>query len=95
MSRGTGKKRLVVGEKRLLCTVDEETYKGLLVIPDSAKEAMKASNATVVQVGEGCNGKKAGDKIYFGKYAGAEVEVEGVVYFVIADEEVLVTVTGA
>jgi len=84
-----------VGKGRLLCTVTEDVYEGLLVIPDSAKEAMKSSYATIVQTGSGVEGKKKGDIVHYGKFAGAEVEVDGETYFVIADEEVLLTVSGS
>lgn len=66
----------------------EEKSAGGIFIPDSGKE--KPSRGTVVAVGPGPLLKggdsatareprdvKVGDKVLFGKYAGAEVEVEG------------------
>ena len=63
---------------------EEEKTKGGIIIPDTAKE--KPQEGKVVAVGKGKvneNGKlipldvKAGDRILFGKYSGAEVKIEG------------------
>jgi len=81
----------------LVTRLDEgvETY-GSIVIPDSAKE--KPQQAEVKAVG---NGKlmedgtraavevKAGDRILFGKYSGAEIKIDGVEYLVLKEDEIL------
>jgi chaperonin GroES len=79
-------KRLDEGEQR----------RGGIIIPDSAKE--KPQQAEVVAVG---NGKllesgeraaielKAGDRILFGKYSGAEVKLDGDEYIILREDEVL------
>ena len=62
----------------------DETTKGGLIIPESAKE--KPSEGEVVAIGEGARkdsgeliamAVKAGDKILFGKWSGTEVTVDG------------------
>ncbi len=62
----------------------EETTKGGIIIPDTAKE--KPMQGTVIAVGQGKqteDGKvlpmqlKEGDKVLYGKYAGTEVSVDG------------------
>ncbi len=66
----------------------EETTKGGLIIPDTAKE--KPQKGTVVAVGPGKveNGTKVdmtvseGDVVLYGKYAGTEVSID--------DEDVLI-----
>ena len=63
---------------------EEETTKGGIIIPDTAKE--KPSEGKVIAVGNGKildNGEvkalevKKGDKVLFGKYAGTEIKIEG------------------
>jgi chaperonin GroES len=75
---------------------DQETVRGGIIIPDSAKE--KPQQAEVVAVGAGKileDGKraepdvKAGDRILFGKYSGAEVKIEGQEYLILREDEIL------
>ena len=74
----------------------EETSKGGIIIPDSAKE--KPIEGTVIAVGNGKildDGKvrplevKAGDKILFGKYTGTEIKVEDEEHVILREDEVL------
>jgi len=83
--------RLVV--KRL---DEEETTKGGIIIPDSAKE--RPLQGKVVAVGngkrldDGTTAKldvKEGDKILFGKYAGTEIKLDGVEHLILREDEVL------
>ena len=62
----------------------DETTAGGIVLPDSAKE--KPQQGEVLAVGPGKqldNGKiaamdvKAGDRVYYGKYSGTEVKLDG------------------
>jgi chaperonin GroES len=80
---------------------EKEIRKGGLIIPDTAKE--KPQEAEVVAVGNGTTGKdekvvpldvKAGDRILFGKYTGAEVKMDDEEYIIIREEEVLGIVEG-
>jgi chaperonin GroES len=75
---------------------EQETTKGGIIIPDSAKE--RPLEGEVVAVG---NGKrledgsvvpldvKAGDRILFGKYAGTEIKLDGVEHLILREDEVL------
>jgi chaperonin GroES len=75
---------------------EESTRGGIIIIPDAAKE--KPQQAEVVAVG---NGKlmddgqraamdvKAGDRILFGKYSGAEVKIDGEEYLILREDEIL------
>lgn len=75
---------------------EKETVRGGIIIPDSAKE--KPQEAEVVAVG---NGKlledgqraavnvKAGDRILFGKYSGADIKIEGQEYLILREDEIL------
>ena len=86
--------RLVV--KRLEA---EQTTKGGIVLPDSAKE--KPKQGEVVAVGSGKvldSGEvqapqvKAGDRIMFSSYAGTEVTVAGDEYLIRSESDVLAVV---
>ena len=75
---------------------DKEVMQGGLYIPDSAKE--KPQQAMVEAVGSGKlleNGErapldvKAGDRILFGKYSGAEIKIDGNEYLILREDEIL------
>ena len=75
---------------------DQETMRGGIIIPDSAKE--KPQQAEVVAVGKGklledgnraAPDVKAGDRILFGKYSGADVKIEGQEYLILREDEIL------
>jgi chaperonin GroES len=75
---------------------EQETIRGGIIIPDSAKE--KPQEGKVVAVGNGKVGEdgkripldvKAGDKILFGKYSGSEVKIEDDEYLILREEDVL------
>jgi chaperonin GroES len=75
---------------------EKEVVKGGIIIPDTAKE--KPMEGQVVAVGPGKitdDGKragmdvKAGDKILFGKYSGAEIKVDDQDYIIMREEEIL------
>jgi chaperonin GroES len=75
---------------------EEETTRGGLIIPDSAKD--KPQEGEVVSIGKGKineDGKvrpldvKPGDRILFGKYAGTEVKLDGEEFLIMREEEVL------
>ena len=80
---------------------EEETVKGGIIIPDSAKE--KPQEGEVVAIGNGKkneDGKivpldvKAGDRILFGKYSGTEIKIDNQEYLILKEEEVLGVVEG-
>ena len=75
---------------------EKEAVKGGIIIPDTAKE--KPQEGKVVAVGHGRkteDGKvialdvKAGDRILFGKYSGAEIKMDNQEYLILREEEVL------
>ena len=75
---------------------EEETTKGGIIIPDSAKE--KPAEGKVVAVGKGKVGDdgkaialeiKKGDRILFGKYSGTEVKIDGNEYLIMREDDVL------
>ncbi|MCH7866358.1 MAG: co-chaperone GroES [Myxococcales bacterium] len=75
---------------------EEETTKGGIIIPDSAKE--KPQEGEVVAVGKGKildNGKlqkldvKKGDRVLFGQYGGTEVTLDGTEHVIMREDDVL------
>jgi chaperonin GroES len=75
---------------------EQETIKGGIIIPDSAKE--KPQEGEVVAVGKGKrleDGKlvpldvAVGDRILFGKYSGSDIKLDGNEYLIMREDEVL------
>jgi chaperonin GroES len=74
---------------------EEKTASGI-VLPDSAKE--KPTKGKVIAVGPGKideHGKhvelslRAGDNIYYGKYAGTDIEVNGEKFVILREADIL------
>jgi chaperonin GroES len=75
---------------------EEDTTKGGIIIPDTAKE--KPSEGLVIAVGKGKvteDGKKLplevkkNDRILFGKYSGTDIKIEGEEYLIMREDDVL------
>jgi chaperonin GroES len=78
---------------------EEETTKGGIIIPDTAKE--KPIEGKVIAVGQGKvldNGKKQpmevkeGDKVLFGKYAGTDVNIDGEEHLIMREDDIIAIV---
>jgi len=78
---------------------EQETTKGGIIIPDTAKE--KPIEGEVMATGNGKileDGKvrpldvKKGDRILFGKYSGTDVKIEGNEHLILREEEILAVV---
>jgi len=81
---------------------EQESVRGGIIIPDTAKE--KPQEGEVIAVGKGKineDGKvfpldvKHGDRILFGKYAGTEVKIDGEEFLIMKEDEVLGIIVGA
>ena len=72
----------------------EEKTIGGIIIPDTAKE--KPLKGEVVAAGNGTKDEemilKVGDTVLYGKYAGTELEFEGVKYLMMRQSDVLAVV---
>jgi chaperonin GroES len=75
---------------------EQESVRGGIIIPDTAKE--KPQEGKVIAVGAGKmteDGKrlapevKAGDRILFGKYSGSEVKVDDKEYLILREDDIL------
>ena len=84
-------------DRALIKRVEEqETVKGGIIIPDTAKE--KSQEGEVIALGTGKmleNGSivalevKEGDRILFGKYSGTEIKVEDQDYLILREDEII------
>ena len=72
---------------------EEKTSSGL-IIPDTAKE--KPQRGIVVAAGTGKKDEpvtvKSGDTVLYGKYAGTEIQIEGVDYLIMRESDILAIV---
>ena len=80
---------------------EEETTKGGIIIPDSAKE--KPAEGEVVAVGSGKLNDKgerspmevtAGDRVLFSKYGGTDVKLDGEDHLIMREDDILAIVEG-
>src|SRR6266851_5495484 len=86
-----------LGDRVLVQPLEEqETKKGGIIIPDSAKE--KPQEGKVVAIGTGKtddNGKKIpfevkkGDKVLISKYGATEVKINGENYLIMREDDIL------
>ena len=84
-------------DRVLLKRVDSaETFRGGIIIPDTAKE--KPMEAEVVAVGQGKFSDKgdripmsvkAGNKVLIGKYSGTEVRLDNIDHVIVREDEIL------
>ncbi|HVA67745.1 MAG TPA: co-chaperone GroES [Candidatus Binataceae bacterium] len=91
-----------LGDRILVKRVkEEEKSKGGIIIPETAKE--KPQEGKVIAVGRGKmteEGKlipvdvKAGDRILFGKYSGAEVKMAGEEHLILREDDILGVLEG-
>lgn len=74
----------------------EEVTSGGIIIPDTAKE--KPQKGEVIAVGPGKISDKGdkikmtvdeGDQVLFNKYAGTSIEIDGVEYMVMREDDIL------
>jgi chaperonin GroES len=77
-------------------TGEEQKTSGGIIIPDTAKE--KPQRGRVVAAGPGKRGADgqraamevaAGDEVFFSKYAGTEIKIEGVEHVFMKEEDIL------
>jgi chaperonin GroES len=79
---------------------EEETTKGGIIIPDTAKE--KPMDGVIVAVGSGKIGEegekkiplevKEGDRVLFSKYAGTEITIDGEENLIMKEEDIIAIV---
>ncbi len=72
----------------LIEPVKETKSIGGIYLPENAKD--KPQRGTVIAVGEDCEKVKAGDKVFYTKWAGSEIKTDKE-YVVIKEENILTT----
>ena len=74
----------------------EEKTAGGLYVPPTAQDDNKPRSGEVIKLGTGEDGKKfevaVGDKVYFKKYGYDEIEVDGVEYFVMHQDDIIAVI---
>ena len=72
----------------------EETTKGGIIIPDTAKE--KPQRGVVLAVGPGKKDEptsvKVGETVLYGKYSGTEINIEGEEYLIMRESDILAVI---
>src|SRR5262249_41733588 len=74
---------------------EQETIRGGIIIPDTAKEKPQEGEVVAVGPGKVEDGKrialevKKGDRILVGKYSGTDVKIDGTEYVILREDEVL------
>ena len=72
----------------------EEKTKSGIIIPDTAKE--KPQRGEIVAVGNGKKDEpmtvKVGDQVLYGKYAGTEINIDGVDYLIMKESDIFAIV---
>ena len=78
---------------------EEETTKGGIIIPDSAKEKPAEGKITAVGAGKVLEDGsrqplevKKGDKVLFGKYAGTEIKIDGEEHLIMREDDIIAIV---
>ncbi len=88
-------------DDRIVVEADEaeERTSGGIVLPDSARQKPQRGKVLAVGPGKlldsGNRGEmsvKKGDSVYYGKYSGTEVEVNGETYVIIRESDLLAVV---
>jgi len=83
-----------LADRVLVLPAQAEEKVGGIIIPDTAKE--KPQHGKVVAAGQGTKDEamilKEGDEVLYGKYAGTELEYEGVKYLIMRQSDVLAVV---
>ena len=86
-------------DRILVKRLEQETKRGGIIIPDTAKE--KPQEGKVIAAGNGKVGDdgkkipldvKAGDRILFGKYSGSEVKIEDDEYLILREEDIMAVI---
>jgi chaperonin GroES len=77
----------------------EERTAGGIVLPDTAKEKPQRGKVLAVGPGKlldtgkrGEMGLKKGDEVYYGKYTGTEIKIDGEEYVILRESDVLAVI---
>jgi chaperonin GroES len=74
---------------------EQETVKGGIIVPDTAKEKPQEGEVVAVGPGKIHEGKRipldveVGDRVLFGKYSGNDIKIDDEEYLIIREDEIL------
>jgi len=85
------KGKILAGKVLVAPQAAETKTAGGIIIPDSAKEKPLAGKVVLVGIGKKDETMevKAGDTVFYGKYAGTELSIDGNDYLLISQSDVL------
>ncbi len=74
---------------------EQETVKGGIIVPDTAKEKPQEGEVVAVGPGKIHEGKRipldveVGDRVLFGKYSGNDIKIDDEEYLIMREDEIL------
>ena len=79
-----------LGDRVLVQPLEEqETKKGGIIIPDTAKEKPQERNVVALGTGKLDDTVKKGDKVLISKYGCTEIKVDGESYLIMREDDIL------
>ena len=81
-----------VGRNLIIQKIEQGTTKtkGGLLLAETHKEDIRYVEADIISIGEGVEGLKENDKIFYDRHAGHQIELDKKIYHVIKVQDVVV-----
>ena len=81
-----------VGNNLIIQKIEQGTTRteGGLLLSKNDKEDIRYIEADIISIGEGVEGLKENDKIFYDRHAGHQIEIENKIYHVIKVQDVVV-----
>jgi len=81
-----------VGRNLIIQKIEQGTTRteGGLLLSKNVKEDIRYIEADIISIGEGVEGLKENDKIFYDRHAGHQIEIENKIYHVIKVQDVVV-----
>ena len=81
-----------VGRNLIIQKIEQGTTRteGGLLLSKNDKEDIRYVEAGIISIGEGVEGLKENDKIFYDRHAGHQIEIENKIYHVIKVQDVVV-----
>ena len=81
-----------VGRNLIIQKIEQgtTTTEGGLLLSKNDKEDIRYVEADIISIGEGVEGLKENDKIFYDRHAGHQIEIENKIYHVIKVQDVVV-----
>jgi len=81
-----------IGRNLIIQKIEQGTTRteGGLLLSKNDKEDIRYVEADIISIGEGVEGLKENDKIFYDRHAGHQIEIENKIYHVIKVQDVVV-----